>query len=156
MTELSVIDYYFVVHRPSDVALAAILNSIDAVEGSSESALILLQTELRRIRGGNHVMKPEVVDCRNRLQILYAQGGYSRSEVTAREPRHEAVSPVCVSFGVHLPEVQCNNETYEHQSQIDIDVVDSDIDIADITLHNLEFGLEVSQPSKENNPRQQL
>lgn len=158
LTEISVIDYYFVIHRPSDVALAALLNSVEVVGGLSESVSIAFQTELSRIHGCTFPTKPEVVDCRNRLQVLYAQGGYTRSDITAREPRVEAVSPVCVSLGEHLPEVHCNNETFELHVQIDPaptqmlnEIVDTDIDISDITVRNLDFGLEDSQSSKENN-----
>jgi hypothetical protein len=100
LTELSVIDYYFVVHRSSDVALAALLNSMEAVPGSTKMTMTAFEQELSRVVGGLDPHKKEVLDCRDRLQVLYTQGGYSRPEITGRETRDETVSPVCVSFGL--------------------------------------------------------
>jgi hypothetical protein len=156
LTELSVVDYYFVVHRPSDVALAALLNSMEAMgDGSYESVLNAFQTELYRMRGGTFPTKPEVVSCRNRLQILYTLGGYTRSDITA--PRDDAVSPVCVSFGTHLPQVLCHgDETFELNEQLGPSpshMVDEvvDTDTSDIKIRNLDFGFDDGQSSKENN-----
>jgi Cyclin, C-terminal domain len=161
LTELSVIDYYFVVHRPSDVALAALLIASEAVNGSSEATSIGLGTELRRIRGGSDPNKPEVLDCRTRLQILYSHGDYSRPDVVPNdESRDETVSPVCVSFAVHSPEVQSSSERYGNHDQLgsaggpldmSINETDGDFDIADITLRNLDFGIEDNYFSKANN-----
>jgi Cyclin, C-terminal domain len=104
LTELSVIDYYFVTHRSSDVALAALLNSMEAATGTNDTALMGFQQELSRVAGGLDPLKKEVLECRDRLHVLYTQGGYSRPEITGRETRDETVSPVCVSFGIsHLP-----------------------------------------------------
>lgn len=100
LTELSVIDYYFVIHRSSDVALAALLNSMEAVTGSSDLATLGFEQELTSIAGGLDPHKKEVIECRDRLHVLYTQGGYSRPEITGRETRDETVSPVCVSFGL--------------------------------------------------------
>jgi hypothetical protein len=114
LTELSVIDYFFVPHKASDVALAALLNSIEAVATStstSESstmentidmmAIQDFQQELSRVRGGLDPNKLQVQECRIRLQVLYTQGGYSRPE-TSIESRNATVSPVCVSFGTGM------------------------------------------------------
>ena len=86
LTELSVIDYFFVVHRPSNVALAALLNAIEASPGASTSAQLELVSELRRVPGLDPNCQ-EVLECRNRLKVLYSQGGYTRPEVLAREDR---------------------------------------------------------------------
>jgi hypothetical protein len=99
LTELSVIDYFFVGHRPSVVALAALLNSLEAVPGASDSSLHDYEMELKRVPGLDP-SSPEVLDCRDRLQILYKQGGYNRPEIVPGEDRDETVSPVCVSQGV--------------------------------------------------------
>jgi hypothetical protein len=105
LTELSVIDYYFVVHKPSDVALAALLNSIDAVTGGSEIVILGFYNELLRVSGGFDPAKPEVEECRNRLHVLYTQGGYSRPEIhVGHQTRNETESPICVSYGVGLPQ----------------------------------------------------
>lgn len=131
LTELSVIDYYFVVHKASDVALAALLNSMEAVTGSIEMTATGFGYELSRIVGGLNPYKKEVLECRDRLQVLYTQGGYSRPEITGRETRDETVSPVCVSFGlaqqqqaypspsgpVNVPQVQANDMEHEENEE---------------------------------------
>jgi Cyclin, C-terminal domain len=154
LTELSVIDFYFVVHRPSDVALAALLNSIEAVTGgSSESASMVFQTELRRVRGFSDPSKPEVSDCRNRLQILYSRGGYSRPE--ARESRDETVpSPVSVAFGVHLPEVLSSKEHCENHDELDAPGNLDDIGIDDTDSHiDMAGWIWIRRPSAKQRPQ---
>ena len=100
LAELSVIDYFFVTHKPSVVGLAALLNAMEAVPGVSISAKEDFVRELKRVPG----LQPngqEVEECRSRLRLLYAQGGYSRPESTNEETRSETISPVCVSYGCH-------------------------------------------------------
>ena len=117
LAELSVIDYFFVMHRPSVVALATLLNALDLVPGVSEAARQDFQRELQHIPGldlGSLEIGSEVEACRNRLHLLYAQGGYSRPETAGgEEPRTETISPVCVSYS-------CNSQPHtslQHQSQ---------------------------------------
>ncbi|KAL3921688.1 MAG: hypothetical protein SGILL_002616 [Bacillariaceae sp.] len=101
LTELCVIDYYFVVHKASDVALAALLNSMETIAGA-DAALLQFEQELLRVEGGLNPRSPQVQECRARLHVLYTQGGYSRPEIlgNAAEPRDEANSPICVAeFG---------------------------------------------------------
>ena len=99
LTELSVIDYFFVMHRPSSVGLAALLNSLSIVSGVSESARDDFEREVNRIPGLSP-SHPDVEECRNRLSLLYAQGGYCRNGQPGEETRNETISPVCVSYGV--------------------------------------------------------
>jgi hypothetical protein len=99
LVELSVIDYFFVMHRPSVVALASLLNAMDNVRGVSETARLDFERELQRFPGLDF-KRQEVEECRARLRLLYAQGGYSRPEVAGAETRNETVSPVCVSYGL--------------------------------------------------------
>jgi hypothetical protein len=115
--ELSVIDYFFVMHRPSVVALATLLNALDLVPGVSDAARQDFQRELQHIPGldlSSIEIGNEVEDCRNRLHLLYAQGGYSRPETAGGEEiRNETISPVCVSYG-------CNprpHTSLQHPSQ---------------------------------------
>ena len=49
---------------------------------------------------------PDVPECRNRLRLLYAQGGYSRPTPERADPRGESISPVCVSYGCQLQQSQ--------------------------------------------------
>jgi hypothetical protein len=97
LTELSVIDYYFVVHRPSSVALAALLNAMEGVPGISQDAINGLLGEMKRSTKLD-VSAQDVLECRERLRLLYSQGGYSPPEPRS-ETRTEMISPVCVSYG---------------------------------------------------------
>lgn len=102
LTELGVIDYYFVIHRTSTIALAAILNAIEEISGSNSVSSMLLSKELDKtsnLRCGSE----ELFACRNRLRLLYAQSGYAHP--STNETRSEAVSPVCVTYGCSHPEV---------------------------------------------------
>ena len=105
LCELSVIDYFFVPYRSSAVALATLFNAMELVSGISESCQREFEMELERLHWISPIGK-EVMECRDRLRILYAQGGYSGPEgITSRnvdenemqhEPRDDAISPVSV------------------------------------------------------------
>ena len=76
LTELSVMDYFFVLHRPSHIAIAAIANAMQELTSvvSLES-----QCEFRDRLSTTFNINVEhhaIVECRARLQLLYAQGGY--------------------------------------------------------------------------------
>eukprot|EP00339_Tiarina_fusa_P001851 CAMPEP_0117015324 /NCGR_PEP_ID=MMETSP0472-20121206/12267_1 /TAXON_ID=693140 ORGANISM="Tiarina fusus, Strain LIS" /NCGR_SAMPLE_ID=MMETSP0472 /ASSEMBLY_ACC=CAM_ASM_000603 /LENGTH=307 /DNA_ID=CAMNT_0004719105 /DNA_START=95 /DNA_END=1020 /DNA_ORIENTATION=- len=111
LSELSVFDYFFVMHRPSSVGLASILNAMNAVPTVSTSAVEGMKAELLRIPGLNPD-SPDVMDCCERLEMLYAQGGYSRPSSGNGEPRIETISPVCVSYGVN-PYESCCKESFD-------------------------------------------
>jgi hypothetical protein len=96
LTELSVIDYYFVAHEPSAIALAALQNSMDLIPGVSEAARQEFLKELRRVSRLD-IESPQVAVCRGRLRLLYAQGGYACPTDARTDMRTEAISPVCVS-----------------------------------------------------------
>ena len=109
LAELSVIDYYFVVHRPSVVALAALLNSMEEIPAAA-NATESFAKELKRLAGLD-ANSPDVAECRKRLRLLYSQGGYSRPTPNA-ESRNDTISPVCVSYGCHVvPSTPGNYET---------------------------------------------
>jgi hypothetical protein len=96
LSELSVIDYFFVVHRPSVVAMAALLNSMEDIPGAMNATGDFLR-EVKRVSSLDTKSR-DVLDCRKRLRLLYAQGGYSRPTASAAS-RDETFSPVCVSYG---------------------------------------------------------
>ena len=107
LIELSVIDYFFVPHRPSTVALSALLNALDMVPRSSNGTVSDLIQELRNVPG----LDPnslEVKACRERLDLVYAHGGYSSPVETCAEEeiRTTTVSPDCVSYGVRPQDEQ--------------------------------------------------
>lgn len=97
LSELSVIDYFFVIHKPSVVALASLLNAMEDIPGAAPAiAAFTVEVKQNTPLDPSH---PAVLECRNRLRLLYAQGGYSRPTPERTDPRDESISPVCVSFG---------------------------------------------------------
>eukprot|EP00980_Cylindrotheca_fusiformis_P011925 scaffold2830_cov131-Cylindrotheca_fusiformis.AAC.46 len=116
LTELSIIDYFFVVYRPSAVALAALLNSLEAIQGNSRAPIIDFEAELKQIPGLDPC-RQDVLDCRERLQMLYEQGGYASPDVIPQdyEIRDDAISPVSVTRVVvqeSNPRVALKDECY--------------------------------------------
>ena len=97
LTELSVIDYFFVIHKPSVVALASILNAMEDISNAKTSIPAFCDSIKK-----NTPLDPfnsDVFDCCTRLRLLYAQGGYAHVATERTEFRSETVSPVCVSYG---------------------------------------------------------
>jgi Cyclin, C-terminal domain len=119
VTELSVIDYFFVIHRQSSVGLAALLFAVDELPTVSESVRTDFVKELGKITKLD-LESPELQDCLERIRLLYAQGGYARM-ASATETRADTVSPVCVSYGVvpaHIsspPNATTPTATYESE-----------------------------------------
>ena len=101
LTELGVIDYHFVRHKQSVVALASLLFSMQEISGVSEEALLHFEAELQKEAADLCLSKNEVLECRERFRQLYREGGYEHPETTASSAatRNEAISPVCVSYG---------------------------------------------------------
>lgn len=99
LTELSVIDYFFVTKRASSVALAALLNAMD----NNRDFPLAFRTEFIRQLHQLDGFDPngfEIVECRDRLKELYIQGGYAPSASTVdhgMEQRLETISPVSVA-----------------------------------------------------------
>jgi Cyclin, C-terminal domain len=122
LTELSVIDYFFVSHKPSTVALAALLNAIDDVPSAR-----LVKSDF--LTGVQQTCDPDCLDpssddvlyCYNRLRLLYVQGGYASNgrsagdytaAAAAADPRSDNNSPVSVAaFHGSLP-------PHHHQSYL--------------------------------------
>ena len=103
LTELSVIDYFFVLHKPSVVAFAALLTSMEEIPGARDGIPtfcneVLMSTTLDS-------SSEEVSDCRKRLRLLYAQGGYANPG-TAQDNRSDSISPVSVAYGVQNNNLQ--------------------------------------------------
>lgn len=103
-TELSVIDYYFVTRRTSSVALAGLLNAMEILRLDEYAPQLLNQLTLL---DGFDPFDAEILECRQRLHELYAQGGYAKPIAPPAEPRTDTVSPVCVSaYGRSTPQPQ--------------------------------------------------
>lgn len=98
LTELSVIDYYFVIHKASEVAIAALLNAMDEIPGIPSGIKQDFAKEVSKATSLD-LYSEEVLACRQRLHRLYVQGGYACP--ANGQIRPETISPVCVSYGVN-------------------------------------------------------
>ena len=127
LNELSVIDYFFVPHRPSHVALAAVANAMEelssVVSSDEDSQEERDSVELLSALNLN-LEDPAVLECRHRLRLLYAQGGYAAPRQSAsvrtsangqRQRPSSTPSPVCVSYGTtnYRPEYAENKDEIE-------------------------------------------
>ena len=93
-------DYFFVSHRPSTVALAAILNAMEDIPSVPYSTQLILAAHIKNSTTMNPYSS-EVNECRTRLRLHYQQGGYGRPNSSAApENRDSSISPVCVTHGV--------------------------------------------------------
>jgi Cyclin, C-terminal domain/Cyclin, N-terminal domain len=82
MVELSVMDYYFVSYKQSEVAIASLLNAMERlVPQSSIETCLPFQSQFLDIHSSR------VQDCRDRLALIYAQ---------ANAIQHRTTSPVSV------------------------------------------------------------
>eukprot|EP00977_Amphora_coffeiformis_P015554 scaffold4554_cov178-Amphora_coffeaeformis.AAC.3 len=102
LTELSVMDFFFVPYRPSVVALAALLNAMEDIPTVPNSAGLALTAQIKQCTSMDSYSM-EVNECRARLRVHYQQGGYSRpvhAVVPAQEDRDTTISPVCVNHGI--------------------------------------------------------
>ena len=102
MIELSVMDYFFVSYKPSEIAMAALLNSMDRLGLKNTSRTNFPITRFIDIHS------PAILACRERLSLIYAQaneqGGMEDSEDTPVRPEATAeptrlqrtISPVSV------------------------------------------------------------
>lgn len=97
MTELSVIDYFFVIHRPSVIAFASVLNAMEEIPAASQG-IPSFASEIQK-NTPLDANAQEVRECRKRLRLLYAQGGYSRPLADTADQRDESISPVSVAYG---------------------------------------------------------
>jgi hypothetical protein len=124
MIELSVMDYFFVSFKPSEVAVASLLNALERFHPHStiHSHLSLLGQFL-------DIHSPAVIACRERLALIYAQaneqgsgpeatpskGGDTTTTTTVTtEPStlHRTTSPVSV---MAAPQ-PCDHSSYYHNS----------------------------------------
>eukprot|EP00531_Pseudo-nitzschia_arenysensis_P012343 CAMPEP_0116133766 /NCGR_PEP_ID=MMETSP0329-20121206/10283_1 /TAXON_ID=697910 /ORGANISM="Pseudo-nitzschia arenysensis, Strain B593" /LENGTH=392 /DNA_ID=CAMNT_0003628423 /DNA_START=122 /DNA_END=1300 /DNA_ORIENTATION=- len=84
MIELSVMDYFFVSYKPSEIAMAALLNSMDRLGIKSASRTNFPITRFVDIHS------PAILACRERLSLIYAQaneqGGMEDSEDSPVRP----------------------------------------------------------------------
>jgi len=93
MIELSVMDYFFVSYKPSEIALAALLNSMDRLGSQTRQMQFPYNCNFVDMHS------PAVRACRERLSLIYAQaneqGGVDDAEATPakEEPPAEVPEP---------------------------------------------------------------
>eukprot|EP00934_Nitzschia_sp_Nitz4_P009272 Nitzschia sp. Nitz4//scaffold35_size145790//80590//81817//NITZ4_003032-RA/size145790-augustus-gene-0.120-mRNA-1//1//CDS//3329549130//9262//frame0 len=99
LTEISVLDAFFISQKPSDVAMAAFFNSM-AMYGISHDKRVEYAQGLS-MRTGLNPGSFQVQECQKRLMSLYRRAPHvlETDSVTTTESRQEATSPVCVSKG---------------------------------------------------------
>lgn len=96
LSELGVMDYFFVSKRLSHVAVASIANALQDIASVPHQTrcdfvdlLYSLNVDLD---------DPDIVDCRHRLRLLFVQGGYAPPS-TQQDRLDTTPSPPCVSMG---------------------------------------------------------
>jgi hypothetical protein len=108
MVELSVIDYFFVSYKASEVAIAAILNATERLYPHSRTQLNFpFESHLLDI------YSPNIQACRERLALIYDQANdHATNDVSGRTPRKGAtehiqrtISPVSVMAAPQPTEV---------------------------------------------------
>lgn len=131
LTELSVCDFFFVSHKPSSIALAALLNAIEGVNEVSlpRSFRRKFINSIRNVAGLSY-NSTDVERCRIRLRDMYFKGGYyekyrlSGSSETDYSEYSEVrmMSPVCVA-DVHIQQTQLSNYYQSNNYALDTDNV---------------------------------
>lgn len=86
------------------MAIAALMNAMEKLPNLHEVAAHELLRKLQRFSMID-VAGYEVAECRERLAVLYNQGGYDQSSLetpsAATETRTETISPVSVAYDVY-------------------------------------------------------
>lgn len=117
LNELSVIDYFFVPQQASHVAVASLANAIEdlssTVSEETQKNFVAMVSTL-----GFDLTTPSIVLCRNRLRLVYSQGGYANN-TTSEERPDDTPSPVCVSQGttVVYQDALLHNQVSPHSDE---------------------------------------
>jgi len=122
MIELSVMDYFFVSYKPSEIALAALLNSMDRLGYKNSSRINFPITRFIDMNS------PAILACRERLSLIYAQaneqGGLEDPEDIPAKPEAAHVTPAPgrlqrtispVSVMAPPDETESSNQIYSSQ-----------------------------------------
>ena len=98
LSELAVCDYFFVCKKPTTVGLAALLTSIELIEGDWKPGVRKqFLSQVVSVAGCDH-QSQDVLECKARLRETYIQGGfYDPQQATAKDRAGDNGSPVCVS-----------------------------------------------------------
>lgn len=124
MIELSVMDYFFVNYKPSDVAAASLLNALQLLYPDRQD-----QCELSFLSQLLDLNSPGVVACRERLALIYAQandqGVYVSGNTTGKESATSAdpsassrtTSPVSVMATPQACDADYDSAAHFHQME---------------------------------------
>jgi len=106
MVELSVMDYFFVSYKPSEIAIASVLNAIERLFPESDSRL-----HFAFHRTMVDINTPQVQACRERLSLIFSQANDQASfENMDQTPcNNRTTSPVSV---MSMPQ----HEVYKYQA----------------------------------------
>ncbi len=100
LTELSVCDYFFVKQKATTIGLAALMSSIELIDGNWKPGAIELFMKQVVIVAGCDPQCSDVLECKARLQETYIQGGfYDQQQIAGKNTQSQrgGISPVCVS-----------------------------------------------------------
>lgn len=120
MVELSVMDYFFVSFKPSEVAMAALLNAMERLEPHSTVHLSLpFQSQHLDIHS------PRIEACRVRLALIYTQANDQgvagdcppTKDLESDSIQHRTASPVSVTAAPHPCQDAYESTTSYHQQQ---------------------------------------
>ena len=97
MVELSVVDYFFVSYKPSEIALAALLAAEDTFKMNITKASVHFSG-----KWPFDAHSRRVLECRDRISLLYKEsnsGSYKYQETIRHGSRLDVrmISPVCVT-----------------------------------------------------------
>jgi septum formation topological specificity factor MinE len=130
MIELSVMDYFFVSFKPSEVAIAALLNALDRLYPLSSA-----QVHLSFLGQFLDLQSSTITACRERLSLIYAQAndqgvGFAAGKDAADQPSstmRRTTSPVSV---MAAPQ-SCESSRYHHETSLQHDDMDYAIEEED-------------------------
>jgi len=129
MIELSVMDYFFVPYKPSEVAVASLLNALERLYPQSTSN----HAHLSFISQFLDINSPRVMACRERLALIYAQaneqgtgaestptkGNTTTSTEAQPSTLHRTTSPVSV---MAAPQPYSESDYYISASSHDMEM----------------------------------
>ena len=127
MVELSVMDYFFVNHKPSEVAMAALLNSMDRLHPQATYHLDLpFESEHVDLNSSN------VQACRERLALIYAQANdesTSSSSVNTAAKGSAADTNACrTTSPVSVMDAPTASDIYQYHSSSTVQRMDESME----------------------------
>jgi hypothetical protein len=129
MIELSIMDYFFVTYKASEVAVASLLNALQCLHPQT-----VPQRKLSFLTSFVDLNSPGIVACRERLVLIYAQAndqgvyvsgsttGNIASVATEQSSPHRTTSPVSVIENPQSYDPSCCNSMHSQPPPKDMEV----------------------------------